>query len=231
VKTVNVSAWLKSLNADALQSTLNWEFKDRFFSWLPRSKLKNKNFSIIGNNCFTGGIYHKFGLKFNTPTIWTYIYPQDYLRFLENLDWYLEQPMQFKKQTDHEMSHRFCEGLHKTYPIGVLGDIEIHFMHYKTEQEAQEKWSRRLKRINRGNLYVVFSDGDEFKEEYLTRFEKLPYKNKIFFSSKPRNKAQTTVFIRDYADSHAVYDMTKNRKYEKYVDLVKWLNGEQQFLK
>jgi uncharacterized protein (DUF1919 family) len=228
---MNIRAFLKKINYDEAESAIKWNFIDRFFSCLPRSKLKNKNFSIIGNNCFTGGIYHKFGLQFNTPTIWTYIYPQDYLRFLENLNWYLKQPLHFKKDTDREISHRFCEGLHRTYPIGVLGDIEIHFMHYKSEEEAQEKWSRRLRRINLDNLFVVFSDGDEFKEEYLERFEKMPYKNKIFFSSKPRNQAQTTVFIRDYADAPVVYDMTKNRKYEKYIDLVKWLNGEQKFLK
>jgi uncharacterized protein (DUF1919 family) len=231
VKALDIKAFLKRLNGDAVESNLKWHFIDRFFSWLPRSKLKNKDFSIIGNNCFTGGIYHKFGLPYNTPTIWTYIYPQDYLRFLENLDWYLKQPLHFKKETDHEMAHRFCTQTHKTFPIGVLGDIEIHFMHYKTEQEALEKWTRRAKRINMNNLFVVFSDGDEFSEEYLERFEKMPISKKIFFSSKPRSKSKTTIFIRECQDSPVVYDMTKNRKYEKYVDLIKWLNNNSDFIK
>ena len=31
----------------------------------------------------------------------------------------------------------------KTYPLGLLDDIEIHFTHYKSEEEAHEKWERR----------------------------------------------------------------------------------------
>ncbi|MCW4024073.1 MAG: DUF1919 domain-containing protein [Candidatus Bathyarchaeota archaeon] len=227
---MDLKAFIKGINVNAVETNVKWNFIDRFFSWIPCSKLKNKTFSIIGNNCFTGGIYHKFGLQYNTPTIWTYIYPKDYLKLLENLIWYLKQPLTFKKETEHKMAHSFCEGMNETFPIGVLYDIEIHFMHYRSEQEAKEKWTRRVKRLNLNNLFVLFSDGDEFNEEYLERFEKMPYKNKIFFSSKPRSN-KTTVFIRECLDSPVVSDMTRNRKYEKYLDLVKWLNGEPNFKK
>ena len=229
-ESMNFKGFFKA-NMDALESSLKWRFTDRFFSAYPRSKLKNRSFSIIGNNCFAGGIYHKFGLPYNTPTIWTYIFPEDYLRLLENLDWYLRQPLTFKTETSHEMAHKFCKQTNRSYPIGVLGgDVEIHFMHYKTEAEALEKWNRRVKRLNRDNLFVVFSDGEEFKEELLGRYEKLQYKHKIFFSCRPYI-VEGNVFVKDYADEVHVYDSTRNRKYEKYLDLVKWLNKEEVFLK
>ena len=229
---MNITGFLKQINIDTLESTLKWNFIDRFFSSFQRSKLKNKDFSIIGNNCFVGGMYHKFGLAYTTPTIWTYIFPEEYIRFLGNLDWYLKQPLKFKKETNHLMAHRFCKIMNRNYPIGVLGeDVEVHFMHYHTEKEALEKWNRRIKRVNLNNLFIVFSDGVEFKEELLERYEKLPFKHKIFFSSKPYSRYKSTVFVKDYANATHVYDSTHNRKYEKYLDLVKWLNGEANFLK
>lgn len=223
---------LRVLNDDKIESIVKWHFIDRFFFWIPRLKLKNKTFSIIGNNCFAGGIYHKFGLQYSTPTIWTYIFPDDYLRLLEDLDWYLKQPLIFTAKTGHEMAHRHFASTGRRYPIGVLGgDVEIHFMHYYTEAEAQEKWQRRLKRLNRENLFALFSDGEEYRKEHLARFEKLPYRHKIFFSSKPQPNSRCTVFIPDYHGEVHVYDSTRNRRYEKYLDLVKWLNGEEDYLK
>lgn len=52
-------------------------------------------------------------------------------------------------------------GTNLIYPIGKLGnDVEIHFLHYKSETEAQEKWNRRLKRMNFNNILFKFSDND-----------------------------------------------------------------------
>jgi len=224
---VNSKAFIKSINSDGLYTAVKWGVVDRYFAWIPRSKLKNKNFSIIGNNCFVGGMYHKYGLKYNTPTIWTYIFPDDYLRFLVRLDWYLAQPLKFTSFSAHEMSKRFTKLTGKVYPIGLLGgDVEIHFMHYKTQEKAAEKWVSRLKRLCRDNLFFVFSDSEEFCQEHLEKFARLPFKHKVFFSAKPQPDYDETVFVRDYALAPYVFDVTKNRKYEKYFDLTKWLNGE-----
>jgi uncharacterized protein (DUF1919 family) len=230
---LDIKAFLKTLSFDTIESAFKWHIVDRFFSPFERLKLKNRNFSIIGNNCVTGGMYHKFGLQFSSPTIWSFFFPDEYLKFLENLNWYLKQPLKFTQETRHPMAQRLRETVYPNYPIGLLGgDVEIHFMHYKSEQEASDKWSRRAKRVNFNNLFVVFSDAEEeFKEEFAERFDKLPFKHKIFFSCKPRNNCKCTVFIQDYSDATHVFDSTKNRKYEKYIDLVKWLNGEKYFLK
>ena len=130
------------------------------------------------------------------------------------------------------MAKNFCQITNRFYPIGVLGgDIEIHFMHYYTENQALDKWNRRVKRINFNNLFFVFSDGAEFRDELLYQYEKLPFEHKIFFSSKPYSNSNCTVFIKEYANEDHVYDSTRNRKYEKYLDLIKWLNGEEGFIK
>jgi uncharacterized protein (DUF1919 family) len=223
---------IKGYNID-FAATLKWRFIDTFFSRLERSKLKNKNFSIIGNNCVTGGIYHKFKMEFSSPTIWSSFYPEEYIKFLEKLEWYIKQPLEFTSTTKHPSAQRKMELTKRNYPIGVLGkDVEIHFVHYHTEQEALEKWTRRAKRINLNNLFIIFSDeGQEFKEELLERFEKLPFAHKVFLSSKPRSDYKSVVYVKDYAKAPCVCDSTRNRKYEKYFDLVKWLNCEENFIK
>jgi uncharacterized protein (DUF1919 family) len=229
---LNFKSLVKSINSDNLQSTVKWSFLDRYFSWVPRRQLKNRGFSIIGNNCFVGGMYHKYGLKYSSPTIWTYIFPDEYLRFLANLDWYLSQPLEFVETSKHAMSKRFTELTGKTYPVGLLGgDVEVHFMHYRTRKEATEKWNSRLKRFCMDNLFVVFSDSEEFKEPQLEAFAQLPYAHKVFLSAKPRTGFDGTVFVKDYASKPYVFDVTRNRKYEKYFDLTRWLNGQDSFIK
>lgn len=229
---MNFKGLIKSVSYDSILSAFNWRFLDRYFSWIPRRKLRNKQFSILGNNCFVGGMYHKFGLKYTSPTVWTYIFPDDYLRLLGKLDWYLSQPLEFIDSSNHALWKRHVKSTGKKYPIGLLGgDVEIHFMHYKTEKEAAEKWVSRLKRFNMDNLFVVFSDSEEFKEFHLTQYADLPYEHKVFLSAKPRSDFEGTVFVKDYAHAPYVFDVTRNRKYEKYLDLIKWLNGEEGFIK
>ncbi|MCW4024261.1 MAG: DUF1919 domain-containing protein [Candidatus Bathyarchaeota archaeon] len=216
------------------QTSFKWRIIDRYFSFFARSKLKNKTFSIISNNCISGGIYHKFGLPFSTPTVWCFFFPEEYIRFLENLKWYLNQPLQFTPQTKHHSAQQLRQPIQRNYPIGVLGgDVEIHFLHYHDEAYALDKWNRRLARVNWERLFFLFSDSEpqEFTRTLLERYEKLPFEHKLFFSSKPQPNSECTVYVKDCMGSASVSDSTRNRKYEKYVDLVKWFNGETDFLK
>ena len=57
------------------------------------------------------------------------------------MDFYLEQNL---KEIDSDMD----------YPVGMLGDIPIYFMHYSTFEEAKRSWNKRVARINKSNLYV-----------------------------------------------------------------------------
>jgi uncharacterized protein (DUF1919 family) len=213
-----------------LEAFVKWRIIDRICARFERSKLKNKDFSIIGNNCLVVGVYHKFGLKFTTPTVGLFFFSEDYIRFLENLEYCLKQSLIFKETSKFAEANELREIKH--YPIGVLpDDIEIHFMHYKSQEEAIEKWNRRVKRINFENLFIIYSDGDRFREELLSRYEMLPYVHKIFFSSKPLGNRNYVVLVRDYENERRIGDSTRNRKYEKYFDLIKWLNGDQDFLK
>jgi uncharacterized protein (DUF1919 family) len=208
------------------KATINYHIIDKLFSWIPRSKLKNRNFTIICNDCIGGGIYHKLGLQYSSPTVGLFIFSDDYVKMLENLPHYLNQPLKFKETSTHTKANE----LRKTnpYPIGVLGDVEIQFLHYKNPVEAADKWSRRTKRVNFNNLFFTYSDSDtdEVTGDLLSRYQKLPFDHKIYFSTEPRNFPNTIV-IKDYKGH--IGNSTRNRKYEKYLDVIKWLNGDKKF--
>jgi len=170
------------------------------------------------------------GLQYTTPTIGLFFFSEDYITFLENFEYYIKQPLKFSGTSRHPDANELRKV--NKYPIGILGDnVEIQFVHYKDEGEAADKWKRRTARLNFSNLFFIYSDRDNFKEEFLDRYEMLPFEHKIFFSSKPQRDSNCTVFIPDYVDKPQVGDSTISRRYEKYIDVIKWLNHEKDFLK
>ena len=120
----------------------------RLYKEIKRLRLKNKNATIISSNCNGTFIYYDMRLRFLSPTINLSFDMNDYVRFLENLRWYMEQPI-----TPYP-DDRFA------YPCGMLGDIEIRFNHYKTFDEAIAKWEERKQRIDWDNLFILGIDGD-----------------------------------------------------------------------
>ena len=132
-----------------------------------RKRLKNRNFSLIASNCVGGCILHDLNLPFNSPFVNLWLKPKDFLKFCERMDYYLIINLRFTK----------IEGIN--YPVGVLDDIKIFFQHYSSEQEAENAWNRRKQRINKSNVFVMFTDRDGCTYEDLLRFDKLNIKNKV----------------------------------------------------
>jgi uncharacterized protein (DUF1919 family) len=115
-----------------------------------------------------------------------------------------------------------------TYPIGLLGgEIEIHFMHYKTEEEAREKWNKRVKRVPEADseLFFKFDDRDGCKREHLEAFHQLPFSNKLSFTSKPHLEFDNNIHVltksRELPDAVILF-----RKSVKYFSLKAWLDGK-----
>lgn len=159
--------------------------------WLQcrrRRRLRHTDFSIISNNCWAGtAVYQWFGLKYNTPTVGLFIMEEDYIRFLERLDWYMAQtPVIIRPKQSKYYNKISANGTKPVaYPIATIGgDVEIHFLHYLDAEEAIAKWMKRKHRINYDRLLVKMSLRDSGYDiaTMLNRFNKLPYKNKICFS-------------------------------------------------
>lgn len=58
--------------------------------YFKRIGLKNRDFSILSNNCWGGAVYDTFSLQYKTPTIGLYLMAEDYINFLENQSYYLK---------------------------------------------------------------------------------------------------------------------------------------------
>ena len=106
----------------------------------------------------------------------------DYVKFVYNIKEYLKYDLEF---IDYKKSKKYKKTKQKLdYPIAKLNDIEIYFMHYKTEEEARQKWNRRCKRINWNKILYKFSNQNFCDEKLIKKFLKLPVKNKICFVNK-----------------------------------------------
>ena len=164
----------------------------RVYKEIKRLRLKNRDATIISSNCNGEYIYYDMKLRFLSPTINLSFDMNDYVKLLENLPWYMEQPI-----TPYP-DDRF------DYPCGMLGDIEIRFNHYKTFEEAVAKWEERKRRINWDNLYIIAIDGDNCTEESLHRFDDLPYRHKVIFTHLPRPDIRSAFYLKGFEDQPGV---------------------------
>ena len=192
-----------------------------FLSRFRKRKIK-KDFCIISNNCWGGKVYQRFGKQYNSPTVGLYFFADDYIRFLKNLDYYFGVEL---KIIPVEQS-RYYENLQKLnqtdVPIGRLDDVEIVFLHYKTGQEAIEKWNRRKSRVNKDCLIVKFSKMNGCTDNHLREFDRLEYEVKFAFNNERTKDLDSVLYIPGFDCCEQVLDDTT--KYNSYVDLIKLIN-------
>lgn len=192
----------------------------RLYKEIKRRRLKNSNPTIIASNCNGGIIYHDLGLKFNSPTINLSMDTDDFIKLVSNLKYYLEQEIYEIKDENYD------------FPCGMLEDIKIRFNHYKTFEEAVDKWNERKKRINWDNIFIMAIDGDNATYDSLKNFEELPYENKVIFTHKKYPEFKSSYYISGFEDKEGVgvliYFKKKFfiRRYLDEFDYVSFLNNE-----
>lgn len=190
---------------------------------LDKGLLKDEEFTIVANNCWGAEVYKTFSLPFNTPIIGLYFYADCYIKLVSNFQENIRSELKFKELSKYYDKPR-------DYPVGVIGDdIEIHFLHYESEDEAREKWTKRVKRVahDESKLFFKFDDRDRCTSEHVEAFHRLPYKNKVSFTVKDYPELKDNVRIPMKKGETMVMDGLK-LFYEsvKYFDIVKWLNNE-----
>lgn len=164
----------------------------RLYKEIKRKRLKNLNPTIISSNCNGGIIYHDLNLPFNSPTINLSMDTDDFIKLVSNLKYYLDQEIVEVEDKNYN------------FPCGMLDDIKIRFNHYKTFQEAVDKWNERKKRINWDNIYVMGIDGDNATYESLKKFDELPYENKVIFTHKSYPEIKSSYYIKGFEDKGEV---------------------------
>lgn len=185
-----------------------------------REKLYNKNISLFCNNCTGGGIYHDLGLQFLSPTINLYFSAGDYVTFLERLDYFLEADLTQIYIDEH-------------FPVGKLGnELTLNFVHYKTFEQAKEKWLTRCKRINKDNMFFILIDRDGCTIEIAKRFDSLPFKNKVILTYREMPDISCAFVKPEWEDCGKTRVLTEylskfsGKRYIDAFDYVSFLNGE-----
>jgi uncharacterized protein (DUF1919 family) len=190
------------------------------------NRLQNKSFVLISNNCFGGQAYQWLNLPYNTPFIGLFLYGTCYLKLLQNFDFYLNQDLVFIDKSDYKDAKQ-------SYPIALLHDVELHFLHYKTQQEVIDKWFRRLERLKEhisfDNFFFQISDNDLVDEKAIEAFHKLHFKNKLSFSAFDIEGLTNEQHVNVYKqyNQHKSYAPNGKKLFEisfLYIDFVKWVN-------
>ena len=151
------------------------ELRDRKYKKKQQNRLMNEDFSILSTNCMGGILYHRYNMKFLSPTINLWFEPKDFVPFCENIRAYLADGRLLFIQSEKE------------YPVALLDcsglpQVKIYFMHYLNEKEAAEKWNERSKRFNYDNYYIIGSDVGLDKED-IKRLAKIETNNTVIFTA------------------------------------------------
>ena len=162
-------------------------------------------------------------MPYLTPTVGLFFYAPDYIKFVENLKYYLETELKFSDYSKYDEVNEIR--LKNAYPIGVIDDVEIQFLHYRSENEAHSKWTRRVQRVNYDNLYLKFDDRDLSTPELMLRFDQISgVKNKVIFSAKKYPDINSLVFLPNFAGQDTIGDIyTDKKSYRKKFSVVAWL--------
>lgn len=184
-------------------------------------------FSIVSNNCWGAHVYQTIGREYTTPFVGLFITPASYLRLLMEFPECLSLTLKFKTASDEDWVNRTRAAFSNRWPIGSLGDaIEIQFMHYESEAEASEKWTRRVARFSKqpGQWYFKFCDRDGCTAEQVALFDQLPFQNKVFFTTQQDCPSRCAVKI-PLKDSSFPDGAALSRLSPAYFDTADWLVG------
>lgn len=197
-----------------------------------RKKNHNTDFTLISQNCIGGVIYKNLGLEFRSPTINMFIEDENFVKLVENLEYYMSLEAE-------ALCEKFVDPIDKSfsYPKIKVGDIELCCLHYKSCQEAIDSWERRRKRVNLNNVYVIANSWNLHEnEDLIKRLSNLKYKTVIFTYQSYKNEkcidlteSYWTKDIRNIVRPNLTDRMPYSayKYFEKKFDFVKWLNSKE----
>ncbi len=207
------------------------------YNALLRSKLRGRHFTIVSNNCWGAHVYQDLGIPYETPFVGLFLDPDCYLNLLSRFRDVINRPLTFAGESRRPAINAYRRDHAGEYPIGKLDDdIEIQFLHSKTEAEARDKWERRVARIPAADdtLFVKFCDhdnhyrldgADRVTQAHLEAFDRLPFAHKVCFVGTPQPALRSAVWIPGQAEGHVPHGAALQRAAMPYFDAGDWLSG------
>lgn len=198
---------------------------DKVFVKQRKKKLNNTDFSIICNNCWGGYVYRRYGLPYLTPTVGLYFFAEDFVKLCSDVKSYMKKPLEFIECSQSRYKELLEKRNHANVPIARIGDIEVVFLHYKTREEAREKWERRVQRINYDNLIFKFSKMNLCTDEDIKAFDAIDCPKKFCFVPPEESQYyKCAVAFRSVAGLGEIRNDTA--EYSRYINLTKMINSK-----
>ena len=192
---------------------------------LLRAGLQHSEFTVLSNDCWGQALYEGYELPCQTPFVGAGMHADCFLRFLGDIEGYLRSPLRFVSETRY-LAVRRLRSQRATqkgpWPIAMLGDdLEVHFLHSETADEARRAWDAGYERLNLKRIAVKFSaDKDGATDEHIRRFAALPFERKLLISRQSLPDISCAVQTPDYVINGAAMF----RRSIKYFDCTHWLN-------
>lgn len=186
-----------------------------------KTKYEGSPFVVISNNCWGAEIYKLLNLQYNTPFVGLFLTGPDFVKLLENFDKLIRTQVIFTEE-----SRQLAQSL--GYPVGTIDDIKIHFMHYKSENEAREKWERRVNRLlevqDRSRILVKICDRDVASPELFRKFHSTHFQHKVSFAHFAFDH-NDHISVQETDNGKTVMDGVKLFNVSnRYFDIIHWIN-------
>lgn len=154
--------------------------------------ISNSDVTILANTCVGGQMYHDLGLQFLSPTINVLFGNRGMIDFVKHLDEYADADLSDTGKTVPNPGGKpFLVGLLRK---DGLPDVEVIFGHYRSFEEAKEKWFERYPRINHDKIFLVITAMAEHEHAYIDEYVSLPYP-KIIFTDLPSDPERSIIHM------------------------------------
>lgn len=201
------------------QAIKDW-WEDNVFSQMRRKKMRrgivNRNPTLLCPNCIGGTLFHDLGFQFCSPTINLMMFQREFVRFVMNLDDYLRK----------DFVPCECEGY--VCPCAMLGDVTVHFTHYKSFEEGVIAWKRRCARIDKDNMFVLCSERDGLTRDDMLELGKLKVRGLLVFTENSYPDIPYAMQITGMPVNNILERtswITRDRRYNSLFDFVGWFNN------
>lgn len=196
------------------------------FAPLIRYFVGNTNFTVVSNNCWGAHIYQALHMEYQTPFVGMFIPPKSYLTLLRRFDDFIGAELNFTTESSEASVNQWRERAGLNYPIGLLGgQVEIHFQHYASQNEADAKWQRRCQRVTSdpARRFFKFDDREGATAHDIQEFCSLPLANKVCFTHRASG-SPTIVIPGESGDTQVRDGVALARISRRHFNTLRWLS-------
>ena len=112
--------------------------------------------------------------------------------------------------------------------VGKIIDVPIYFTHYKTREEAVEKWYERAKRFDENNVYII-TDDNGLSHEGKQRLINSRHKRLIIFTDKDREDEYSFKLANGFKKPYSVRDVYGFAPFEREFNYANWLSDKNDY--